>query len=659
MCGIAGYLTARAAGLPSDPEAILGSMAAKIAHRGPDSAGTWCHREAGIGLAHRRLAIVDLSAEGHQPMMSASGRYVIVFNGEIYNFRSTRYILEERGHRFRGGSDTEVLLAAVEAWGFEKALRDSAGMFAIALWDRETRRLHVARDRLGKKPLYLARHGDAILFASELKALYAFPGYAPQLDGAGIEAFLRNSYLPERQCIYADAAKLQPGTTWSVEARDIATVDLGRLAETSTSFWDLRAKVGMHRPRRSGTDREAAIEAVHSTLSNAVAERMVADVPLGAFLSGGIDSSLVVALMRRHAGGQLCTFTIGFQEADHDEAGHGRTVARLLDTAHTELYVAPEDALKVIPLLPEVFDEPFADPSQIPAFLISRLAREHITVALSGDGGDESFGGYDRHVLAKYLQRIYRLPPGWRRWIGRTMAAASDGAWNRALSVVRLAKQVDVSGRQMQRLGEVVGLADCASMYRREMVRWDEPASLLTEQAAIAGGSPEDGWHDLDLTEDAERMMYLDTLGYLPSDILVKVDRTSMASGLEVRSPLLDHRVVEQAWQLPLSMRIDAGVGKVVLREILARYLPRAVFERRKQGFGVPIAEWLRGPLRDWAEELLAEHRLAQQGLLRPGPVRHAWSEHLAGHRDHAFRLWTILMLQAWLDRWKPPGLAR
>jgi asparagine synthase (glutamine-hydrolysing) len=653
MCGLTGFLTGDGARRPPDPKALAASMAARLRHRGPDSGGVWCDEAAGVGLGHRRLAIVDLSPEGHQPMHSPGGRWVAAYNGEIYNFRELRAELEAAGERFRGHSDTEVMLAALDRWGLDATLARLAGMFAIALWDRQRRELHLVRDRLGKKPLYAALAGGSLVFGSELKALAAFGGFEPSLDRGALTLFVRHGYVPDPYCVYEDALKLPPGGVLTVTAGGLAGASAASLRASVRAYWSLAevAARGQREPLRL-PDGEAADE-LDRLLRLAVGQRMIADVPLGAFLSGGVDSSVVVALMQAQSARPVRTFTIGFAEDAYDEAAHAREVARHLGTDHTSMQVSAEEARAVIPELPEIFDEPFADQSQIPTYLVSRLARRHVTVALSGDGGDESFGGYARYAEAARLAPVLRLPPAVRDVAARAVAAVPPGAWNAAARVLPPAIAGALPPHRVEKLAEMLRLPGEVAMYDRFVSQWlrpegvvvggKAPPSALSAYDGRAHGLP-DLWH---------RMMYLDSVSYLPGDILVKVDRASMAVSLEARAPLLDHRVVEFAWRLPLAQKVRDGRGKWLLRQVLDRYVPKALVDRPKQGFGVPVNEWLRGPLRGWAEDLLDPALLRREGVLRPEPVRQRWREHLAGTHHHGFALWNILMFQAWHARWR------
>jgi len=633
MCGIAGVLGAGAA------EETAAAMAAALAHRGPDDAGTWADAGAGLALGHTRLAVIDLSPAAHQPMHSADGRWVLVFNGEIYNFRALRERLV--GTAFRGHSDTEVLVEAIAAWGPGLALARLSGMFAFAAWDRRERRLHLARDRLGEKPLYYGRWRGGFLFASELQALHAVPGFSPSIDRRSLASFLRYSHVPAPWCIYEGLRKLEPGTCLSVQAGDGSP--------SPRRYWQVPWVVDP----APVADETALVEEADRRLREAVRERMVADVPLGAFLSGGIDSSTVSALMQAESGQRVRTFSIGFEVPALDEAPFARAVARHLGTDHTEVYVSGAEALEVVPRLAQIYDEPFADSSQIPTALICAIARRHVTVALSGDGGDELFGGYHRHFLARRLGRMARWPASLRAALAALLRAPSPAAWDRMLALAAplapRAWRPLPQGTRVHKLADLVGAGDVAEVYRRTMTHWRD--------AVVPGAQP---WpHPLDETqrwhgEDPARVaMYLDAVGYLPDDILTKVDRASMAVGLEVRVPFLDHALVEWSAGLPVASKIRAGRGKWLLRRVLARYVPPALTERAKMGFGVPLAEWLRGPLREWAQDLLAADRLGREGLLDAALVRQRWAEHLGGRRDWHYALWDVLMFESWLQRWQ------
>lgn len=644
MCGITGFLQL----IPSAESAIVArTMADRIVTRGPDDAGVWA--EGGVALAHRRLSILDLSPAGHQPMRSASGRYVIVYNGEIYNHAEVRRQLNSLGKApsWRGHSDTETLLAAFEAWGVEESLQRSIGMFAIAVWDCSRHHLILARDRLGEKPLYFGWQGtgdqSAFIFGSELKALRAHPSFNAAVDRNALALYMRHNYIPAPHSIYEGISKLAPGC--------MLTVSLECRKPEIHPFWSalqvIEAGTKSGCPIRTGTQ---AVDELEVLLKSAVAQQMVADVPLGAFLSGGIDSSTIVALMQAQSMQPVKTFTIGFNEAGYNEADYAKDVANHLGTDHTELYVTPQEAMAVIPKLPSIYDEPFADSSQIPTFLVAELARRHVTVSLSGDAGDELFSGYTRYtVAANAWKKLARVPLPLRRAAARAITAISPDGWSalgRYLPSERFRHRL---GDKLHKGAGVLCNASVDGLYHALVSHWPDPAQLviggvepptvLTRQCSALSG-----------LDPVERMMALDLLTYLPDDILTKVDRASMAVSLESRVPMLDHRVVEFAWQLPLSLKQRDGTGKWILREVLHRYVPRTLFERPKMGFGVPIDAWLRGPLRGWAEELLSESRLRQEGYLHPEPIRQKWAEHLGGSRNWAYHLWNVLMFQAWLE---------
>jgi asparagine synthase (glutamine-hydrolysing) len=644
MCGIAGFGWS-GNGAPGDAAGIARRMADRVHHRGPDDADVWVDPAGGIALGHRRLSIVDLSPHGRQPMRSACGRFAIVYNGEIYNHRALRDELERAGaaSRWRGHSDTEVMLAAVARWGVREAVRRFNGMFAFALWDTAERTLWLSRDRLGEKPLYYGWVGRVFAFASELKAFQALPDWRPAIDPGAVTLYFRYNCIPAPHTIYRGIAKLPPATLLRVPLDDARP----GVVPGSDPYWSAleSAEAGVGAPQEP----RGALDRLDTLLRDAVALRMEADVPLGAFLSGGVDSSLVVALMQAQAARPVRTFTIGFTEEDYDEAASARAVAAHLGTDHTELYVTPAEAMGVIPSLPLIYDEPFADSSQIPTYLVSALARRHVTVALSGDGGDEVFGGYNRHAWVGRLWRSAgRVPVPVRRWGARVALGVAPARWDAVLGALRPLVAVSHPGDSVHKLAQVIDAPNAHAMYRGLVSHWDQPASL------VLGGhepsSPLDEARVAALPDVTDRMMYLDQVSYLPDDILVKVDRASMAVSLETRAPYLDHRVVEFAWTLPLGEKVSGGEGKRVLRRLLAQYVPRALTERPKLGFGVPIGAWLRGPLREWAEALLAPDRLRREGILDPVPIRRRWEEHLSGGRSWQYHLWDVLMFQAWLD---------
>jgi asparagine synthase (glutamine-hydrolysing) len=662
MCGFSGFLSCGDISSCDEAGHLLSVMGNTLQPRGPDSEGVWGDRNAGIGLVHRRLAIVDLSPAGHQPMSSGSERYVIAFNGEIFNHLDLRAELEgidcrtsfEMTDTWRGHSDTETLLAGFDAWGIEATVKKCIGMFAFAVWDKLTHVLTLGRDRLGEKPLYYGWQGQgegaAFLFGSELKALKAHPTFAAEVDRGALCLLMRHGYIPAPHSIFQGIAKLQPGC--------LLTLSLVERTPKLTTYWSGRSAVeqALARPF-TGTPLQA-VDTLESLLKDSVRKQMMADVPLGAFLSGGVDSSAIVALMQGVAKEQgslpVKTFTIGFNEAGYNEAEHAKAVARHLGTDHTELYVSPQQALDVIPKLPALYCEPFADSSQIPTFLVSQMARKHVTVSLSGDGGDELFGGYSRYVTGHQVWgQMRRVPVVARRAMAGAFAGLSPATWNRLLSPVQRLMPKSLAqaniGDKLHRGAGVVAASSPADLYRLLVSQWKDPAVLV-----IGGAEPPTVLTEISqqpVTDHfVHQMMAMDMLSYLPDDILCKVDRAAMGVSLETRVPMLDHRVVEFAWSLPLAHKVRGGVGKWPLREVLYRHVPRDLIERPKMGFGIPLHDWLRGPLRPWAEELLEEKRLRQEGYFHPEPIREKWAEHLSGQRNWAPHLWSVLMFQAWLD---------
>lgn len=641
MCGIVGFWCD---GFVDSRIAEL--MALKIQSRGPDDTGIWTHDEAGVALAHRRLSILDLSPAGHQPMLSPCGRYALIYNGEIYNHSDLRIQLQAEGGAFdwRGHSDTETLLAGLRHWGVERCLGMLNGMFAFALWDRIERRLFLARDRMGEKPLYYGRNGDVFLFGSELKALSDHPDWRGEISRDVLALFLRHNYVPSPWSIYQGIYKLPP-------AHFVVIEEQGRIVHDPQCYWDL----GEIASSGVGDDsREAGIliDELDDLVRDAVKRRMVADVPLGAFLSGGYDSSLVVAAMQAQSRQPIRTFSIGFDEVGYNEAHHAKAVAAHLGTEHTELYVRPEEAMAVIPKLPTIYDEPFSDSSQIPTYLVSQLARQHVTVSLSGDGGDELFSGYNRYVLGHHVWgKLRLLPLPVRQMLAWGMRHAPGRFFDLLQQVLPVNLRVSNLADRLPKLAEVVGFSSGEAFYRSLVSHAKSPEQLVigaAEPTTIFG--LEEKWSQLPGLQ--ERMMFLDQLTYLPDDILAKVDRASMALSLEARVPLLDHRLVEFAWQVPTEYKYRNGQGKWLLRQVLHRYVPQTLMERPKMGFGVPIEHWLRGPLREWADALLDEKRLQNEGFFQPELIRKMWDEHRKGDRRWHYHLWDVLMFQAWNEHW-------
>jgi asparagine synthase (glutamine-hydrolysing) len=639
MCGITGILLDPARTDPGRLDGIV-RMNMRLSHRGPDGDGFWTDRTAGIALAHRRLAIIDLSETGRQPMETPDGQLVASYNGEIYNFAELRSELSLLGHRFRGHSDTAVMLAAFQQFGIAAALPRLAGMFAIGLWDRRHRTLHLIRDRMGKKPLYVTLVNGALLFASELKAFHAFPGFQPQLDRQSLSLMLHQGWVPDQRCIWDGVIKVPPGGMISVRPDELHRLDADGLRGRVQMWWSL-GSVAAQGQSHPFDDDSAAIDELDRLLHLVVRQRMVADVPLGALLSGGIDSTTVVAMMQAQSTRPVRTFTIGYAEGRYDEADSAARIARHLGTDHTELRLTADEARATIPDLPRIWDEPFADESQIPTLLVSQLARQHVTVALSGDGGDEAFGGYHRHILSARLAPARTLPPALRRLIAAAMSGA-DSQWR---GLHRLAPGLvpgpRTSRSRVRKLAAILRATDEEDLYRR-LISADPDIvgpNLMPAPEACAG-----------IPDPTSRLTYRDMVGYLPGDILVKADRASMAVSLEGRCPLLDHRIIEFAWRLPISTKIRGGKGKWILRQVLRRHVPEALFERPKHGFDVPIADWLRGPLRDWAGDLLSPARLSREGLVDPARAQVCWHEHINGTHDHAGVLWPLLMFEAWLD---------
>jgi asparagine synthase (glutamine-hydrolysing) len=671
MCGLAGFF--QPSGWRGGEAAVLArAMAQRIAYRGPNDAGVWVDEPAGIALAHRRLSILDVSPAGRQPMTSASGRYVLAFNGEIYNHQAWRTELQVAVPAWRGSSDTETLLAGIEAWGLEAALCKTEGMFSFALWDRSAHSLTLARDRLGEKPLYYGWQGDTLLFGSEMKALRAHPAFRAGVDRQALAQLVRFGAIPAPASIYEGVYKLLPGC-WM-------TFDAGECRPLPRRYWALKDVVESGAARRFTGTPEDAVKTLDRILGESVAQQMVADVPLGAFLSGGVDSSTIVSLMQARSSQPVRTFTVGFEDKTHDEAGYARAVARHLGTAHTEICLSSREAMEVIPSLPGLYCEPLADPSQIPTVLVSRLAKTQVTVSLSGDAGDELFAGYSRYRSGRALWRPWdRLSPAARAAGAGAIRFTRPDAWGALVPRVpaRLrpaARALSAMGDKLHKAAGVFEAEDSTEFYRRLMSQWPEPEAVVLGAAEPALRKADGPWpwsaqgghaaNEAEVTRWAgwaagaagaddfvHQMMATDLLAYLPDHVLAKVDRAGMSAGLETRVPMLSPQVVAFAWRLPMDLKLRHGVSKWVLRKVLSRYVPDHLIDRPKMGFGVPLAPWLRGPMRPWAEALLEPSRLAREGYFKPALIGRKWSEHLSGQHDWSFQLWNVLMFQAWLDQ--------
>lgn len=644
MCGIVGFISKN----QIDFESVCHEMVKPLNHRGPDHSDIWVSKEHGIALGHTRLSILDLSSAGHQPMNSSCERYVLIFNGEIYNHMQIREELALYGYStgWKGHSDTETILAAFSTWGIKKSLERTVGMFALALWDRQERKLILARDRMGEKPVYYGWQNNTFLFGSELKALKAHPEFKNDINRDSLCLLLRHNTIPYPYSIYQGIFKLAPGS--------MLTLELGNRELEIKDYWSMKEAVqsALDNPFK-GTEEMALLE-LESVLSKAISDQMLSDVPLGAFLSGGIDSSTVVALMQSQSSKRIKTFSIGFNEKGFDEAKHAKEVAEYLGTEHTELYITPSEALNVIPHLPIMYDEPFSDSSQIPTYLVSKLAKQSVSVSLSGDGGDELFGGYNRHVWVKSIwEKTRHLPLFSRRLIFYAITSLSPSAWNQFFLKFSTALpsryQATQPGDKMYKLANVITAKNPDQMYRNLVSHWNRPDSIV-----LGSEEPNTLLSDIsimpNLSDIEQRMMFLDAVTYLPNDILTKVDRAAMAVSLETRVPMLDHRVVEFAWRLPLNMKIKDGEGKWILRQLLYKHVPKKLVERPKMGFGIPIDSWLRGPLIDWAENLLEPSRLRQEGYFNAEVVRRKFEEHISGKHDWQHHLWDVLMFQAWLE---------
>lgn len=644
MCGFTGFLSKNASFSKTEMRKTLSSMLETLTHRGPDAGDIWGNDDAECFLGHRRLSIIDLSQEGAQPMHSQSGRFVISYNGEVYNFPQIRKECEEKGIKFRGRSDTEIMLAAIELWGLNQALQKFNGMFAFALWDQKEKELHLVRDRMGKKPLYVGWAGKTLVFGSELKALAVHPDFKKEINKDALAVYLNYACMQAPYSIYNNVWQLPAGHRLSVNLNSFAPgVDL---QSEMKPYWSHLEVLNQSRLNIQNTDDESTITEFENVLGECVRDRMISDVPLGAFLSGGIDSSSVVALMQKHSSRPVKTYSIGFHEAGFDEAVYAKKVAQHLGTEHHELYLSGKDALDVIPHLSRIYDEPFGDSSALPTYLVSRFAREEVTVALSGDGGDEMLGGYNRHFLGPKIKKATRgIPLFMRKMMAGFLRSVPVNTYNKAF------KNHPQFGTRIHKVADILGLGRDEEIYYALVSPWLRTADIVKDAKPM----------DIPLTREAlqpeglnfaEMMMYWDTISYLPNDILVKVDRASMAVSLEARAPLLDKRVYEFCWSLPHHMKIRDGKGKWLLREVLARHVPRDLFERPKQGFGVPVADWLRDDLKDWAETLLDEKDMEAEGILNTANIQKIWKEHKEGRGNNDQRLWTVLMFQSWKEKW-------
>lgn len=649
MCGIVGLLSAKYQ-FDHDMGEIVTGMANQLLHRGPDDHGIWLDYDKGVCLAHRRLSIQDLSSAGHQPMVSSCGRYVLVFNGEIYNYKNIRSELDKSGHypRWKGHSDTEILLEAISFWGLTEALRLTVGMFAIGLWDRQENELFLARDRIGEKPLYYGYIGNDFVFSSELKALCVYPGFDGEINQEALALYLQHNYVPTPYSIYKGIFKLPPGSILKITSKDL----IQYILPIPIAYWSLKevatnGQVNLF----TGTEYEAQQELEH-LLSNSIAGQVIADVPLGSFLSGGIDSSIVAALMQSHSNKPVKTFSIGFHDPKYNEANYASEVATYLGTEHTELYVSPEEAMDVIPSLPSLYDEPFADASQIPTYLLCKLAKQHVTVSLSGDGGDELFGGYNRHILGPLIwRRIHWLPRNLRLALAGILTSIPAFMWDKVFQALNMflskKHQLDTPQDKLHKIADLLANKSPEEIYISLVSFWKEPLSVV--KTDIENFSEKtNNYSQVDVPDLEHKMMYLDSISYLPDDILVKVDRAAMGVSLETRVPFLDHRLVEFAWKIPVSMKIRQRKGKWLLRQLLEQYVPGSMIDRPKSGFGLPLNDWLRGPLSEWANELLDFPLMHNEGFFHYEPIKQAWVQHLQGKRNNASQLWNILMFQAW-----------
>mgnify|MGYP000123671635 CR=1 FL=1 len=643
MCGIAGFWDRN--NKTQDLKKEIIAMTNSLAHRGPDDEGIFIDENRKVALGHRRLSILDLSSAGHQPMKSNSGRYVIIYNGEIYNYKNLRKEIEAKyGAIFRSSTDTEVLLAAIENWGIEKALEKSNGMFAFALWDRKENRLFLARDRIGIKPLYYGINNNIFYFASELKAIRANSLFVPEINKDALALYFRHNYIPVPYAIYKGINKLRPG--------HYITID-GNLNIEEKYYWSAE-KISTHTQNILQLSEVDVVSEVENLLADSIRMRMIADVPLGTFLSGGIDSSIVAALMQKESRRPIKTFTIGFYENDYNEARFAKAVAHHLGTDHTELYTTPKEAMDIILRLADIYDEPFSDSSQIPTFLISQLTKNYVTVSLSGDGGDELFGGYNRYFWGNYIWKSTRYIPAFiKRSAAKILLMMSNKDYGGLADIWLLSRflKQPLLNDKLFKLAEILDAGSEDKLYKRLISHWRHPHKLVREAEEPNTVLDHKTISKL-IPNFTGRMMFFDLITYLPDDILTKVDRASMAVSLEVRVPLLDHRLVELSKKIPLSLKIKKKKGKWILRQILYKYVPPKLIERPKMGFSIPLGDWLRNDLKGWANSLLDEKKLKKDGILNPQPIKKLWQEHLTKKRNWQYLLWDVLMFQAWKEKW-------
>ena len=638
MCGISGFLDFSDKQSSIDLAQNLEKMTSVLQHRGPDDGHLWIDENPGIYLGHRRLSIIDLSTQGAQPMLSGSGRFVISYNGEIYNFLEIRKDLQAAGVVFKSNTDTEVLLEACEYYGIEKALNKLVGMFAIAIWDIKQKKLFLARDRVGIKPLYWGVQDGLMLFASELKAIRAFKGLNFEVNIDSLSDYFRFNYIPAPKTIYKNIFKLKPGHLLEFDCK-------GNKKETC--YWDLYEKASCS---RLASETQTIVADFESLLADAVSRRMISDVPLGTFLSGGIDSTLVTSIMQSQSTQAVKTFTIGFNEDGYDEAAHAGKIARHLGTEHTELYLSHVDAMDIIPSLSEIYDEPFSDSSQIPSYLVSKMTRQHVTVALSGDGGDECYSGYTRYLLSNRIQKLQKYLPSFATsLLGKGILSCPPAVIDQLSGLLPVSRRPYQAGHRLHKLAEVISM-EPSTYYQNLVSHWQHPDSIINKDVSNHQYSCDEIFNRFESAVDS--MRYLDQMSYLPDDILTKIDRASMAVSLEARVPLLDHRLIEFSWQLPAELQIRNGKGKWILREVLNKYIPENLMNRPKTGFSIPLDQWLRGPLKEWAASYLNKDSLQNNGYLNADPILRKWQEHLDGKVNAQYLLWDVLMFQTWTERW-------